>query len=149
MTKTKYPLTQSEFDTIYSKVPRLTVEIILKSEEGVLLTLRTIEPCIGMWHLPGGTVWYGEMLEDAIKRIAKKEIGIDVIESEMIGIIEYPDHVASGYGDPRGLAYLITDYKGVITTDEEAEAVEWFSSIPDKIHPNQDTFLLEQGLIQK
>ena len=146
MSKTKYPLTKEEFDSIYSRVPRLTIEIIVKDERGVLLTLRSIEPCIGKWHLPGGSVWYGEMINDAVARVAKKEIGINVKNSEMIGIIEYPDHVESGYGDPRGLAFLITDYDGEIQPDEEADKIDWFRQIPKQMHPNQDTFLIEKGL---
>jgi myo-inositol-1(or 4)-monophosphatase len=48
MSKEKHPLTQQEFDSIYSKVPRLTVEVIVKdSKRGVFLTKRAIEPCKG------------------------------------------------------------------------------------------------------
>ena len=64
-----HPLTPDEFRDIYSKVPRLTVEVVLRSPAGVLLTLRDIEPCRGLWHLPGGTVRYGEKLLDAVRRV--------------------------------------------------------------------------------
>jgi ADP-ribose pyrophosphatase YjhB (NUDIX family) len=143
-----YPLTQEEFDSIYSKVPRLTVEIIVQSEKGVLLTLRTIEPCAGKWHIPGGTVYYGELLADTVKRIAEKELSIKVKSSKQIGIIEYPDHVASGYGDPRGLVFLVLDYEGQIETDSEASGFEWFKQLPENLHPNQDTFLLDEGFLK-
>ncbi len=55
-----HPLSKKEFFDIYRKGPRLTVEIILLSDQGVFLTLRNIEPCISLWHLPGGTVRFGE-----------------------------------------------------------------------------------------
>lgn len=146
--KQDYPLTQEEFDTIYAKVPRLTVELILRSDAGVLLTKRTIEPCIGKWHLPGGTVYYGESIDDAVKRIAQKELGINVKAAKQIGIIEYPDHVASGYGDPRGIAHLIEGYEGEIHIDAESDAYDWFTVLPADMHVNQDTFLLEKELIR-
>lgn len=73
------PLSQEEFWNIYKKVPRLTVEIIIKDKRGILLTLRNIEPCKNLWHLPGGTVRFGEKLIDAVKRIANRELGIEVL----------------------------------------------------------------------
>jgi hypothetical protein len=55
------PLPKDEFDRIFAKVPRLTVEVLIVAEEaGVLLALRDVEPCLGTWNLPGGTVRYGE-----------------------------------------------------------------------------------------
>jgi hypothetical protein len=54
MSKSKHPLSEKEFWDIYKKVPRLTVEIILKSEKGIYLTERQIEPCKGLWHFPEG-----------------------------------------------------------------------------------------------
>ena len=51
------PLPKEWFDRIFSKVPRLTVEVLITSKErGVLLALRDVDPCRGMWNLPGGTV---------------------------------------------------------------------------------------------
>ncbi len=41
-----------EFQEIYSKVPRLCVEVVLRSDEGIMLTKRTINPWKGMWHFP-------------------------------------------------------------------------------------------------
>lgn len=111
------------------------------------MTLRSIEPCIGLWHLPGGTVFYGEPIEETVKRVAKKEIGITVIESKMLGIIEYPEHVKSGYGDPRGIAYLVTKYEGDLVVDEEADKVAFFHEVPELIHPHQGEFLVEHGLV--
>ena len=73
-----YFLTPEEFETIYGKVPRLTVEVIIKSEKGVLLSLRSIEPFKGDWHIPGGTVFYGESLADAVRRVTKRELGVTV-----------------------------------------------------------------------
>ena len=39
----------------------------------VYLTKRSIEPCKGLWHLPGGTVRFGESLTEAGKLTANKE----------------------------------------------------------------------------
>lgn len=50
-------LPKPEYDSIYSRVPRLCVEVVISTRaQGVLLTRRDIPPNIGAWHIPGGTV---------------------------------------------------------------------------------------------
>jgi len=139
---TDHPLTQEEFDSIYAKVPRLTVEIIIKNNKGeVYLTKRNIEPCKGLWHLPGGTVRFGEPLTDAVKRIAHRELGIEVIKEKMIGYIEYPSHYLNGMDSPVGIAFQVTDFDGVFTINEEAGESGWFDELPTPMHDEQVAFL--------
>ena len=76
------PLTDREFQYIYSKVPRLCVDVMVKSHKGVILTLRDIEPYKNFWHIPGGTVHYRETIIGAVERIAKKELGIRLQERQ-------------------------------------------------------------------
>lgn len=137
---TDYPLTNDEFVSIYSKVPRLTVEVVLISKEGMLLTLRDIEPHKGVWHLPGGTVYYGEKLNEAVSRVAKKELGITVTKAELINYIEYPSHLEESFDYPVGIAFLV-EYEGKIKTNEEASAVGWFTHLPENMHPEQGVFM--------
>jgi ADP-ribose pyrophosphatase YjhB (NUDIX family) len=92
----KEPLSQKEFTEIFHKVPRLTVEVIVLSPKGILLTKRQIEPCKGMWHIPGGTVRFGEHLTDAVHRKALDELSSDVIVDKFLGYIEYPSHYDEG-----------------------------------------------------
>jgi ADP-ribose pyrophosphatase YjhB (NUDIX family) len=49
---------------------------------GVLLALRDVDPCRGMWNLPGGTVRFGEPLVDAVKRVAADEFRSPVLLSD-------------------------------------------------------------------
>lgn len=142
----EYPLTPQEFSEIYSKVPRLTVELIVKTADGILLTLRSIEPYAGLWHIPGGTVYYGESIEQTINRIAKRELNIVPINPKPIGIIEYPSLVESGYGDPKGLAYQITEFDGDVQVDSGAEEARWFKECPEDTLPDQIVFLGDNNL---
>ncbi|MBI3494941.1 NUDIX domain-containing protein [Candidatus Saccharibacteria bacterium] len=136
----EYPLTSEEFRTIYSKVPRLTVEIIVKSEKGILLTLRDIEPYKGMWHLPGGTVHFDERLPDAVVRVAKKELGINVMSSKFVDYIEYPTHLQHSFDSPVGMAFLV-EYDGEIKTDRQASEAQWFLEAPANIVTEQSAFI--------
>ena len=142
--RTNHPLSQEEFDSIYSKVPRLTVEIIIKNQhDGLYLTKRAIEPCRGQWHLPGGTVRFGEKLKEAVERIAQRELGVVVNESKNVGYIEYPSHFEYGLDCPVGIVFEITSYSGLLRTNNEAENGGWFNKCPKLLHSDQDKFLIQ------
>jgi ADP-ribose pyrophosphatase YjhB (NUDIX family) len=142
-----FPFTLEEFQEIYSKVPRLTVEVLLKSDRCVFLTKRDIEPFKGTWHLPGGTVYVAESLENAVERIAKRELGINVIDAKQVGVIEYPSHYKNGYDTPVGIVYEVTIYEGQPATNHEAADGLWFSSVPKNIHGDQDDFLTKHNYL--
>jgi hypothetical protein len=142
------PLNEEEYKFIYSKVPRLTVEIIVRDESSALyLTRRSIEPCKGQWHLPGGTVRFGEALLTAVRRVAMKELSIDVRKAINQGFIEYPSHYLHGLDSPVGLAFEVTDYSGSLAVNAEASDSGWFKTLPHGMHADQDTFLLEKGYV--
>jgi ADP-ribose pyrophosphatase YjhB (NUDIX family) len=144
----EHPLSQKEFDDIYSKVPRLTVEVVIKNgKNAVYLTKRAIEPCKGQWHLPGGTVRFGEPLIEAVKRIASRELGIKVIAVENKGYIEYPSHYKNDLDCPVGIVFEVTDYDGALKPNEEAKNGNWFKRIPKSMHADQDTFLIQKGYL--
>lgn len=137
------PLEEEEYKYIYSKVPRLTVEIIVRDESGALyLTKRFVEPCKGQWHLPGGTVRFGEALLAAVHRVAMRELSIDVRTAINRGYIEYPSHYSSGLDSPVGLVFEVTDYGGTIAANDEASDSGWFTKLPQSMHADQDAFLL-------
>ena len=146
----KHPLSQAEFNDIYSKVPRLTVEILVINKlDQVYLIQRSIEPCIGQWHLPGGTVRFGESLLDAVKRIAARELGIAVLRISNIGCVEYPSHYLQNLDSPVGIVFRVDEYDGTMKPNSEALEGDWFSVIPEKMHADQDTFLISTGFLQR
>ena len=150
MAQSDNPLSKEEFDDIYSKVPRLTVEIVLRDKEGhILLSKRAIEPCKGQWHLPGGTVRFGEPLLAAVRRIAKRELAITVQAARNTGVIEYPSHYEEGLDDPVGLVFEVQSYSGIVDINNEASAVEWFSKLPPAMHADQDKFLLDHRYLHR
>lgn len=142
------PLSQEEFDSIYSKVPRLTVEIIVRKGQAIYLTKRAIEPCKGQWHLPGGTVRFGEKLLDAVKRVAKRELDIDITKADLKGYIEYPSHYSNGLDSPVGIVFEVTKYDGELRQNHEASEGEWFTTMPQHMHADQDKFLLENSYLR-
>lgn len=145
-----FPFTLEDFKAIYSKVPRLSVELIVKDKNNkIYLTKRAIPPCEGQWHIPGGTVFFGESLFEAVKRIGKREIGISVNNVKDNGYIEYPSHYLHGLDSPVGIVFEVTDYTGEATPNDEAEAGGWFSELPKPFHADQDNYLINKGYIGK
>jgi ADP-ribose pyrophosphatase YjhB (NUDIX family) len=133
------PLPKEEFDWIFSRVPRLTVEVVIATpERGVLLSLREIEPCKGMWHLPGGTVRFGEPAVDAVRRVVRAELGVAVDVGGLLGYIEYPSHYDNGLDSPVGLAFAAHIADG---GEAPCSICDWFTVLPSNMHDEQKTFL--------
>lgn len=136
------PLPQAEFDWIFSRVPRLTAELaIAEPSRGFLLLLRDRGPCQGLWHLPGGTVRFGERVIDAARRVGRDELGLTVDVRELLGYIEYPSHYENGLDSPVGLAF-----RAVLPAQAATPAgCRWFETLPDLMHAEQRDFLTEHA----
>ena len=141
-------LPEVEFQAIFRRVPRLTVEVVICSELGVLLARRIGGPCDGLWNLPGGTVRFAEPATDAVHRVALDEIGADVTIDGFLGYIEYPSHARLGLDWPVGLAFRT--HPAVAEGDALAispNRIDWFTRLPDEMHDEQRTFLQAHHLV--
>lgn len=133
MTRQK-PFSYEEFKAIYSQVPRLVVEVVVQTENGIVLTLRKDTSWNNLWHLPGGTVFYKEYIEDAIQRISREELSIEVTKQKFIDYLEYPsEEKERGFGWSVGLAFLCTPNSPLPEYNQEGEKIQVFDSIPDNI----------------
>jgi ADP-ribose pyrophosphatase YjhB (NUDIX family) len=64
------------------------VGVLIKDNGQYLLIKRASEPDAGLWSIPGGLVEVGEGTEDAAKREATEETGLDVEIDEILGVID-------------------------------------------------------------
>lgn len=136
------PLPKKEFDRIYSRVPRLTVEVVLAARgRGVVLALRDIPPNEGLWHIPGGTVLFGEPVAEAYRRVAREELAIEVDPGELLGFIEYPSHYLGGLDCPVGLAFRAQPRGEPPGEDGLPEGCAWFETLPRDLYEEQRVFL--------
>lgn len=140
----KYPLSPKVFFDIYSKVPRLCVDLVIKSNEGILLAKRSIEPCNGFWHLPGGMIFKKEKIADAILRVAKEETGLVVKPKKLLGHIEFLNEVRSNT-DIRfhsvSIAMEVKPMSNDFSPDENASELKYFKKLPSKMIKEQKEFL--------
>jgi colanic acid biosynthesis protein WcaH len=79
------------FSTVVSSAPLLAVDFIITDTSfKVLLGRRLNSPACGMWCVPGGRVFKGETLKEAVVRKLEEEVGIlELPEMEFIGIYEH------------------------------------------------------------
>lgn len=138
-------LSDEEYDFIYSRVPRICVDLLIKNTKGeILLTKRDIEPYKDHWHLPGGRIKFRETIEDAIHRIAKGELEYILnAKKTFIGSCEFLEEVQNG--NPRhsiSLVHMI-EFNG----NGAFKDGSFFSELPDPIIPMQRDFILKHKLI--
>ena len=142
----KRPFSPEEFKEIYSKVPRVCIDLVIKTPKGIPLLLRKLPSWHGKWHLPGGTVLYKETIVEAINRIADEELGISVEVIELLGYIEFPNEEKErGFGHTVSIAFLcsanITNNITNIRPNEEASDLKIFNELPENIIEEQREFL--------
>lgn len=109
----------------------LTVDIIIKKDNGYVFVKRCNEPFKDHWALPGGIVEYGETVEEAALREAKEETGLNVKLKFLIGVYSNPDR------DPRGhyitVVYYADAISGELKPATDAKEVKVFHKKPEKL----------------
>lgn len=114
------------------KIPSLTVDAIIMYDGGIVLIKRGKEPFEGYWALPGGFVEYGETVENAVKREAKEETGLDTTIKDLVGVYSEPER------DPRrhtvSICYLLEGRGELKAGTDASEATrKSFKKIPTNL----------------
>ena len=110
--------------------PRLCVEVIIKTEAGTLLIREGDK-----WIIPGGEVLHGEVLADAVRRIARDEAGVEIMVEKVLGYIEYPEK-----DNVRGLGWSVgIAFEAKITGGKLKGQI--FKDLPEEMIWEQKEFL--------
>lgn len=114
------------YELVKSLVPICCVDLIVHRGDQVLLCCRKNEPDKGRWALPGGRVLKGETLEEAVRRKAMEELGIEVTIERQVGtynVILERLHAIS-------VAFLVTmEGDAPIKLDSQHSGYKWISTI--------------------
>jgi 8-oxo-dGTP diphosphatase len=123
------------------KNPTPTVDIVILKGREVVLIQRGHDPFKGSLAFPGGFVDEGETLEDAAKREAKEETGLDVEIRALLGVYSAPDR------DPRkhtvSSVFIAHPIRGELEGGDDASDAVWMDL--DTITPSALAF--DHGLI--
>lgn len=117
-----------KFQRIFSQVPRSTIDLIIKTPEGILLGKREIEPCLGQWHYPGGTILLGEKINETIKRVAFEETGLKLKVVKMLGVMEFLP--TGNWGHIVSHVYLTEPISGILRGSFQANDMQYFKKPP-------------------
>lgn len=136
-------LSDKDYDFIYSKSPRTCVDIVIRSDKGVLMIQRVSSPYNKKFSLPGGRVKFRESINKAISRIAKKEIGVDVKVEKLLGWMEFLKETQNK--SKRHSVSLVF----LCSTSQPPKNESFFSKNDKSLHPVHAKFLIENKLIKK
>jgi len=108
----------------------LAADALILVDGGVVLIRRENPPYQGFYALPGGFVEVGETVEEAAKREAKEETGLEIRLLKLVGIYSKPDR------DPRGhivsICYLALG-SGELSAGSDARSAGVFD--PENLPP--------------
>lgn len=82
-------IASDDWRTIVANMPIVSVDLLVRYEDGVLFGKRTNKPAQGYWFPPGGRVRKGETRRDAVNRVAREELGLEVDIVESLGAFEH------------------------------------------------------------
>lgn len=90
---------------------------------GLLFVQRAVEPCKGLWSLPGGFVEVGETTEQAALRELLEETGLIGKTVRLIGVNTQPSRLS---GAVTVLGYSVDRWEGQPTAGSDAAALGFF-----------------------
>jgi len=109
---------------------RVIVSAIIENDDKLLFGKKkeNVNPYPNTWHLVGGGIEEGELLEESIKREIREEANIEVKIKEMVGFDD--DFEPNKYGEMTHYIFLVfraAYVSGKLKADDDIVALKWFS----------------------
>ena len=149
-------LNPEDFTDIIEKTPLVSVDLIVENNQGqILLGMRTNEPAKDCWFVPGGRILKDELITEAVKRVAKEELAIEVPmdDTEFVGVFEHLYETNFALKEGFGTHYVVLAHK--IKIDESSipnlpqdqhSQYKWFDKTEivndPKVHPNTKEYFV-------
>lgn len=128
--ETVYRALQFKFGSHFIHCPKLTVDMIVRKGDSILLIERKNEPY--GWALPGGFVDYGETVENAAVRELAEETGIYAENIEMLGV--FSDPLRDKRGHTVSVVFQTQSDQNAKAGDDAKKAVFYkLNELPDNI----------------
>jgi len=129
-------LSQHDFINIIDTTPLVSVDLIIQNPDGdVLLGKRRNRPAKNYWFVPGGRIQKNELIEDAIKRVSKAELGFELTLDNAVLLGAYNHIYDDNFAAIEGVNthYVALGHKFILqqtpelVTDEQHEKMRWQS----------------------
>lgn len=125
-------LDDQTFKCIVESTPLVSIDLIVKYKEKILLGKRKNKPAKGYYFTLGGRIRKNESFAQAQKRIASEEIGIELIQNlQFVGVFEHFyddsifDKVSTHYVNH---GYLLELEREIVDLPiEQHNSYKWFS----------------------
>ena len=83
-------LDDQTFETVISSTPLISIDLLVKKDNKILLGQRINKPAQGYLFSIGGRVYKNETIDSAMMRIAKNELNIELkLTPRFIGVFEH------------------------------------------------------------
>ena len=119
---------------------------ILEDESGRILLQQKHNR---IWGIPGGLLELGETFAETLKREVLEETSLTVLRWQLFGVYSGKNGFAQyANGDKVfsvQLIFRVTDYEGVLQTNEESTRQQFFAKneLPHSLNPHQAPFILD------
>lgn len=89
---------EETFAECLDRMPQVCVEVVLVEDGRTVLVRRTTPPVEGEYFWPGSRLYKGERLEEAARRVAREELGVEVDLGDRLGVYAHMWDTASVEG---------------------------------------------------
>jgi colanic acid biosynthesis protein WcaH len=124
-------LNDQAFKTVISSTPLISIDLLVKKDNKILLGKRINKPAQGYFFSIGGRVYKNETIDNAMIRIAKNELNIELkLTPRFIGVFEhfYDDSIYQGVSTHYvNLAYEIKIEETLNLPTEQHNEYQWFT----------------------
>jgi colanic acid biosynthesis protein WcaH len=140
------------YKQIHASMPIPCVDAVVVDGGKALLFRRTNQPAKGQYWFPGGRVYKGETLKEAVLRKVKEETGLDVKIISQLGNEEtiFAEGPFDGPTRTINTVFLVKLKKGdVIKIDSQHDDLKWVNKAPRESHTYIKKFIRAALALQK
>ena len=142
----------NEYLNVIKKTALTSVDLILEYNDKILLGYRNNNPAKNFWFTPGCSTYKLEKQNEALKRLGKTELNLD-LNFEKCKLVGVYDHIYDNnfYSNEFETHYVNTCYylkinkKIIIKNDSQHDKFKWFSieeiKKSEEVHDNVKLFL--------
>jgi len=119
------------FKTVVDSAPLISIDLLVKKDNKILLGRRINKPAQGYLFSIGGRVYKNEVIDNAMMRIAKNELNVELkLTPRLIGVFEhfYDDSIYQDVSTHYvNLAYEIEIVETLNLPNEQHNEYQWLT----------------------